>query len=44
VTGIADGSDLETTERYTGCGQVTRQVYIEDQRGRVHEIEVAVYG
>ena len=44
VTGIADGPDLETTERSTGCGQVTRQVRIEDKRGRVHEIEVTVYG
>jgi hypothetical protein len=44
VTGIADGTDLETTERYTGCGQVTRKVRIEDKRGKVHEIEVTVYG
>ena len=44
VTGIADGTDLETTERYTGCGQVTRKRRIEDTRGRVHEIEVTVYG
>ena len=44
VTGIADGTDLETTEHYTGCGQVTRKVRIEDTRGRVHEIEVTVYG
>jgi Transposase DDE domain len=44
VTGIADGTDLETTERYRGCGQVTRQVRIEDKRGKVHEIEVTVYG
>lgn len=44
VTGIADGTDLETTERYTGCGQVTRTVRIEDKRGKVHEIEVTVYG
>ena len=44
VTGIADGTDLETTERYTGCGQVTRKVRIEDKRGQVHEIEVTVYG
>ncbi|HEX9872302.1 MAG TPA: hypothetical protein VGC99_27635, partial [Candidatus Tectomicrobia bacterium] len=34
VTGIADGTDLDTTERDTGCGQVTRQVRLEDQRGR----------
>ena len=44
VTGIADGTDLETTERYAGCGQVTRKVRIEDKRGKVHEIEVTVYG
>jgi hypothetical protein len=44
VTGIADGTDLETTARYTGCGQVTRQVRLEDRHGRVHEIEVTVYG
>jgi DDE family transposase len=44
VTGIADGTDLETTARYRGCGQVTRKVRIEDTHGRVHEIEVTVYG
>lgn len=44
VTGIMDGTDLETTERYTGCGQVTRTVRIEDTRGQVHAIEVTVYG
>jgi hypothetical protein len=44
VTGMADGPDLETTERSPGCGQVTRQVRREDKRGRVHEIEVTVYG
>jgi hypothetical protein len=44
VTGIADGTDLETTERYTGCGQVTRQMRIEDKRGKVQAIEVTVDG
>jgi hypothetical protein len=44
VTGIADGTDLETTARATGCGQVTRKVRIADKRGRVHEIAVTVYG
>jgi Transposase DDE domain len=44
VTGIADGTDLETTARYRGCGQVTRKVRIEDKQGRGHEIEVTVYG
>jgi hypothetical protein len=44
VTGIADGTDLETTERYAGCGQATRKRRIEDKWGKVHEIEVTVYG
>jgi hypothetical protein len=44
VTGLVDGTDLETTEHYTGCGQVTRKRRIEDTRGQVHEIEVTVYG
>jgi uncharacterized RmlC-like cupin family protein len=44
VTGIADGTDLETTERYTGCGQVTRTVSLEDTQGQRHKIEVTVYG
>jgi hypothetical protein len=41
---MADGTDLETTARYDGCGQVTRKVRLEDKQGRVHEIEVTVYG
>jgi len=44
VTGMMDGTDLETTERYIGCGQVTRTVRIEDPRGKVHAVEVTVYG
>jgi hypothetical protein len=28
VTGIADGTDLETMERYADCGQATRKVHI----------------
>jgi hypothetical protein len=44
VSGIADGTDLETTEHDTGRGQVTRMVRSEDTRGRMHEIEVTVYG
>jgi hypothetical protein len=43
VTGIADGADLETTEPYAGCGQVTRKVRIEETRGKVHEIKVDVF-
>jgi hypothetical protein len=44
VTGMMDGTDLETTERYVGCGQVTRQVRREDKQGRMYEIAVTVYG
>jgi len=44
VTGIVDGTDLETTAQYEGCGQVTRKRQMTDKRGRVHAIEVTVYG
>jgi hypothetical protein len=44
VTGIADGTDLETTAQYEGCGQVTRKREMTDKRGNVHEIEVTVDG
>jgi Transposase DDE domain len=44
VTGMADGTDLETTQHDRDCGQVTRKVRIEAKQGRVHEIEVTVYG
>jgi hypothetical protein len=44
VTGMADGTDLETTDHDTGCGQVTRHVRLEGKQGQVHAIEVTVYG
>jgi Transposase DDE domain len=44
VTGIVDATDLETTAGYEGCGQVTRKRKIADKRGKIHEIEVTVYG
>jgi Transposase DDE domain len=44
VTGIVDATDLETTPQYEGGGQVTRKRKITDKRGKVHEIEVTVYG
>jgi hypothetical protein len=44
VTGIVDATDLETTAQDAGCGQVTRTRKITDKRGKVHEIEVTVYG
>jgi hypothetical protein len=42
VTGIVDGTDLETTAQYEGCGHVTRKRKITDKRGQVHELEVTV--
>jgi Transposase DDE domain len=44
ITGIVDATDLETTERYAGCGHVSRKRQMTDKRGQVHEIEVTVYG
>jgi hypothetical protein len=44
VTGIVDATDLETTIRYEGCGQATRKRKVTDKHGKVHEIEVTVYG
>ena len=43
VTGMMDGTDLEITKCYSGCGQVTRPVWIEDTRGQVHASEVTTY-
>jgi hypothetical protein len=44
LTGIVDATDLETTAQYEECGQATRRRKITDKRGKVHEIEVTVYG
>ena len=43
VTGLTDGTDMETTERYADGGQATRKVHIQDKRGQGHELEVTVY-
>jgi hypothetical protein len=43
VTGIVDATDLESTAAYEGCGQVTRQRRITDQRGKDTR-SVTVYG
>jgi hypothetical protein len=42
VTGIVDGTDLETTAQYEDCGQVTRKRKMTDKQGKVREIEVTV--
>jgi hypothetical protein len=41
---MADGTDLETTDRYRDGGQVTRKVRIEDKQRQGHEIAVTVDG
>jgi hypothetical protein len=41
---MADGTALETTARYEGCGQATRKRKLTDKRDKVHVIEVTVYG
>jgi len=44
VTGLADGTDLETTEGDPGGGQATRTRRLADTRGQGHELEVTVSG
>jgi hypothetical protein len=44
VTGLAEGTDRETTARDQGGGQATRQRRLADTQGQRHEIEVTVYG
>jgi hypothetical protein len=44
VTGMVDATELETTDRYEGCGHATRQRKVPDKHGHVHEIEVTVDG
>jgi hypothetical protein len=44
VTGMVDAPDLETTAADEGRGQATRQRKLTDKQGRVHELEVTVYG
>jgi hypothetical protein len=44
VPGLVDGTDLETTARYEGGGQATRQRKLTDKRGQGRDIEVTVYG
>jgi hypothetical protein len=42
VPGILEGTALETTARYEGCGQATRQRKVTDKRGKGHESEVTL--
>jgi hypothetical protein len=44
VTGILEGTALETTARDEGCGQATRKRKLTDKRGKGREIEVTVSG
>src|SRR5712691_7595274 len=44
VTGLVDGTALETTARYAGGGHVTRQRQRTAKRGQGHQSEVPVDG
>jgi hypothetical protein len=44
VTDMLDGTDLETTGRYRGRGQLTRPVRIEETRGQGHALAGTVDG
>ena len=44
MTGIVEGTDLETTARSAGCGQATRQRQRTDTRGQGRAIAVTGYG
>jgi hypothetical protein len=44
VTGMAAGTDLDTTPRDTGCGHVTRHVRLAETCGKMPAIEVTVCG
>jgi hypothetical protein len=44
IVSVVDASDLETTEKYQGCGQATRKKKVIDKRGEEKEVEVTVYG
>jgi len=41
---MVDGTDLETTAQYEGCGPVTRKRQLTDTHGKVRDIEVTVDG
>lgn len=43
-TDIVDGTDVETSERYTVGGHVTCTVRSEDKQGRMQEMGVTIYG
>jgi hypothetical protein len=42
--GMLDATSPETTAAYEGRGQATSKRKIMDKQGRVHEIELSVYG
>jgi hypothetical protein len=44
IDSAVDATDIETTEKYEGCGQVVRKKKVVDKRGKEKEIEVTVYG
>lgn len=44
ITAIIDPTDIRTTEKYKGCGTVTRTKRVKDKEGKVKEIPIKVWG
>jgi hypothetical protein len=44
ISVIIDPTDIHTTDKWDGCGSVTRKKRVQDKRGRWKEIEITVYG
>jgi hypothetical protein len=44
IVASIDATDVRTTRRYKGCGAVTRKKRTRDKTGRLHEIQITVFG
>lgn len=44
MSAIIDPTDIRTTEKYEGCGTVTRTKRVKDKEGKIKEIKIKVWG
>ncbi len=44
LAAVIDPTDIQTTEKYKGCGSVTRKKRVRDKEGKLNEIEITVWG
>jgi len=44
ISVIIDPTDIRTTDKWKGCGKVTRTKRVKDKRGNWKEVEITVYG